>query len=138
VTERGFRDFPGSYDEYLGKQGDDHLDVEAVVLRAKKEQAAAAPSAGRSGALSWEEEKRRKNRRKQLPSLRDAAVHAIEKAEARKTAIQARFCEPGFFERTKAEEVVALQAEGKGLDPRIAQLVAEWEALEKELEELAG
>jgi ATPase subunit of ABC transporter with duplicated ATPase domains len=135
VTQHGFRDFPGSYDEYLGKQGDDHLDVEAVVLRAKKDLAAAAPANGRSGSLSWEEEKRRKNRRKQLPSLRDAAFRAIEVAEARKAAIQARFCEVGFFERTKADEVLALQAEEKGLDPRIAGLVSEWEALEKELEE---
>ncbi len=138
VTERGFRDFPGSYDEYLGKEGDDHLDVETVVLRARKEQTVSAPARARSGALSWEEEKRRKNRRKQLPSLRDATVHAIEAAEARKTAIQARFCEPGFFDRTEADELLALEVEAKGLDPRIAALVAEWEAIEREIEELAG
>jgi ATPase subunit of ABC transporter with duplicated ATPase domains len=138
VTERGFRDFPGNYDEYLGKAGDDHLDVEAVVLRAKKEQAAATPGKARSGAVSWEEEKRRKNRRKQLPSLRDAAVRAIEVAEKRRAAIQARFCEAAFFERTKADEVLALQAEEKKLSPHISQLVAEWEALERELEDLAG
>jgi ATPase subunit of ABC transporter with duplicated ATPase domains len=138
VTERGFRDFPGSYDEYLGKAGDDHLDVEAVVLRAKKEQAAIAPGKTGSGALSWEEEKRRKNRRKQLPSLRDATVRAIEVAEARRAAIQARFCETAFFERTKADEVIALEAEEKKLHPRIAELTAEWEALERELDELPG
>jgi ATPase subunit of ABC transporter with duplicated ATPase domains len=138
VTEQGFRDFAGCYDEYLGKKGDDHLDAEAVLLRAKKEQTAAHPANGRFAALSWEEEKRRKNRRKQLPSLRDAAIQDIEAAEARKATIQARFCEPGFFERTNAEEILALEAEAKGLDPRVAGLIAEWEALEKELEELAG
>lgn len=33
----GLSDFRGTYDEYLEKDGDDHLDVEQVVLRAKRE-----------------------------------------------------------------------------------------------------
>ena len=138
VTAEGFRDFPGTYDEYLSKRGDDHLDADAVVLRAKKEQATAATtrSGSRSGegALSWEEQKRRKNRQKQLPALRDAAVKSIEAAEARKAAIHARWCEAGFFERTPATEVATLEAEEKGLGSRIDALVAEWEILEKEIE----
>jgi ATPase subunit of ABC transporter with duplicated ATPase domains len=134
VTERGFRDFPGTYEEYLEKCGDDHLDADAVVLRAKKEQAVAAPAKDASASVAWEEQKKRKNRKKQLPALRDAAVKAIEDAEARKAAIFARFCEEGFFEKTPAAEVSALQAEEKELGPRIEALIAEWEALEKELE----
>ena len=138
VTARGFRDFPGTYNEYLSKQGDDHLDAEAVVLRAKNEQAAAAPAKARSAALSWEEDKRKKNRRKQLPSLRDAAVLAIDAAEAEKASIQARFCEPGFFERSKPDEVSRLQAEEKSLESRITELVADWEALEREIEAMGA
>ncbi len=138
VTESGFRDFPGTYEEYLGKQGDDHLDADAVVLRAKKQQAAAAPAKTAPGALSWEDQKRRNNRRKQLPLLRDAAVQSVEAAEARKAAIMARWCEPGFFERTSPAEVLALEAEEKALGPKIEALVAEWEALEKEMDESAS
>jgi len=137
VTPQGFRDFPGTYDEYLAKLGDDHLDAEAVVLRARKERSRATGSerpASVPSGLSWEEQKRRKNRQKQLPQLRDAAMAAIEDAEARKAAIHARWCEPGFYDRTPAAEVAALEAEEKGLDPRIASLTDEWEALEKELE----
>ncbi len=37
VTEDGFRDRPGTYTEYLASEGDDHLDVDAVVLKAKKD-----------------------------------------------------------------------------------------------------
>jgi ATPase subunit of ABC transporter with duplicated ATPase domains len=37
VTENGFRDRPGTYDEYLASAGDDHLDVEAVVSKSKKD-----------------------------------------------------------------------------------------------------
>jgi ATPase subunit of ABC transporter with duplicated ATPase domains len=37
VTENGFRDRPGTYQDYLASAGDDHLDVDAVVLKAKKD-----------------------------------------------------------------------------------------------------
>ena len=139
VTEGGFRDFPGTYDEYLGKRGDDHLDADAVVLRARKApREAAGPGKGASPSLSWEEQKRRKNRVKQLPSLRDAVVRAIEEAEARKAAIHARWCEPGFFERTPAAELAALEAEDRALGPALEALMREWEALETELAAAAG
>jgi ATPase subunit of ABC transporter with duplicated ATPase domains len=37
VTEAGFHDMPGTYEEFLAARGNDHLDAEQVVLRAKKE-----------------------------------------------------------------------------------------------------
>jgi ATPase subunit of ABC transporter with duplicated ATPase domains len=33
----GMRDFMGTYDEYLERQGDDHLDATKVIARAKSE-----------------------------------------------------------------------------------------------------
>jgi ATPase subunit of ABC transporter with duplicated ATPase domains len=42
VTESGFRDRPGTYDDYLASAGDDHLDVETVVLKAKKKERVAS------------------------------------------------------------------------------------------------
>ncbi|CAN5892289.1 ABC-F family ATPase [soil metagenome] len=45
VTENGFRDRPGTYQEYLASAGDDHLDVDTVVQKAKKDRRpSAAPS----------------------------------------------------------------------------------------------
>jgi ATPase subunit of ABC transporter with duplicated ATPase domains len=131
VNPSGFTDFPGTYDEYLAQKGDDHLDAEAVVLKAKAEKAKS--EAPKETTLSWEEEKRKKNRRKQLPALRDAAIAAVEAAEARKAAIHARFCEPGFFEKTPPAEVAALQEEEQALGPKIDELMATWDALEREL-----
>jgi ATPase subunit of ABC transporter with duplicated ATPase domains len=131
VRPGGFHDFAGSYEDYLARSGDDHLDADAVVLRAKKERAAAATPAAR--APTWEENKRRANRQKQLPGLRDQALAAIEAAETRKAQIQALFCEPGFFEQTPKERISELEAEERALAPRIEQLLAEWEALETEL-----
>ena len=45
VTEEGFRDRPGTYDDYLASSGDDHLDVDTVVQKAKKERRSNAPVA---------------------------------------------------------------------------------------------
>jgi ATPase subunit of ABC transporter with duplicated ATPase domains len=131
VQPGGISDFPGTYADYLARAGDDHLSADAVVLRAKQERAAAAASVAREP--TWEENKRRANRRKQLPGLRDRALEAIAAAEARKAEISAGFCEPGFFERTPRETVAALEAEERALGPRIEELMAEWEALEAEL-----
>jgi ATPase subunit of ABC transporter with duplicated ATPase domains len=141
VTPQGFRDFPGTYDEYLERCGDDHLDADTVVLKAKKDKVAtvaattATPSAKTETALSWDEQKKRANRLKQLPAKRDEVVAAIETAEARKALIQAKWCEPAFFEKTPKDEIAKLEEEEKALGPKIDALLAEWEALEAELAE---
>ncbi len=137
VTKEGFRDFPGSYDEYLARCGDDHLDAEAVVLRAKRERVEPQAPKGAAPLASYEEEKRRKNRLKALPKKRDELVAAIDAAEARKAEIQACWCEEGFYERTPKEAIAALETEEKALGPKIAALVAEWEATEQEIEALS-
>jgi ATPase subunit of ABC transporter with duplicated ATPase domains len=132
VTPNGFRDFPGTYDEYLQRCGDDHLDADAVVLRAKKD-AAAAPQETTANQKSWEEQKKAANRKKQLPAKRDAVMAQIEAAEARKAEIHAKWCEAGFYENTPAPEVTKLEEEDKSLAAKIDTLMAEWEALEAEI-----
>jgi ATPase subunit of ABC transporter with duplicated ATPase domains len=136
VTEQGFRDFPGTYDEYLARSGDDHLDAEAVVLKAK--QSKAETPAPQVAGLSWEEQKRRNNRKKQLPAQRDGVLAAIEQAEQRKATIGALWCEPGFYERTDKAKVTALQQEEQALGGEIATLIAKWEELEAEIASLSG
>ena len=135
VRPEGPRDFPGTYSDYLAQCGDDHLDAEAVVLKEKKlkrEVPVAAEVAGPSG-LSWEEQKRRRNRQKDLPARRDKVLADIEAAEGRKSAIQARYCTPGFYEATSKAEIAKLEAEEASLGPKIDALMTEWEALEAEL-----
>ena len=130
----GLHDFQGSYEEYLARDGDDHLDVDAVVLKAKRE--AQAGKGREDGQLSWEERKRRENRRKALPKQRDRLLAEIDAAEKDKAAIDARFAEPGFFEKTSPEEVSALQKRQGELDAIAERAMAEWEAVETELAEL--
>jgi ATPase subunit of ABC transporter with duplicated ATPase domains len=134
LTPGGPRDFPGSYAEYLERCGDDHLDADAVVLKARRER---QQSATPTQAPAWEEAKKKRNRLAKLPVQRDKVLEQIAAAEARKQAITDLYCTPGFFERTSKDDVAALEKEQSELGPRIEALMSEWEELEREIEEAA-
>ena len=133
LTPAGPRDFPGTYAEYLERLGDDHLDGDAVAARARAEKRAAAPLVAPTGE-NWEDQKRRRNRLAQLPKLRDKVLAELTAAEARKAEIQAKYADPAFYQAATPGEVDALVKEEATLAPRIDTLMAEWEALERELE----
>ncbi len=133
VRADGLRDFPGTYAEYLERAGDDHLDVDAVVTRARAARASEAPA--QSATVDWEAQKRRRNRRASLPALSAAALARVDDAEARRRELAAGYDEPGFFERASADELRALAEEDAALAAAIDADLAEWEALERELAE---
>ena len=143
LTPQGPRDFPGTYAEYLERCGDDHLDADAVVLKARRARAEASAAsaedtgatAAASSAVTWEESKRRRNRIAQLPKLRDKAMAAIEAVEARKQAIHDRYADPTFYARTSHDEIDALGEELAALGPKLDALMAQWEQLEREIAE---
>ncbi|MBI5514965.1 MAG: ABC-F family ATP-binding cassette domain-containing protein [Deltaproteobacteria bacterium] len=132
VTADGVRDFPGSFEDYLERAGDDHLDAEVVSLRAKAAQKAQA-TAEPPRTETWREEKRRKNRLKDLPRRRDQTLAAIEAAEARKREIDALWGDPEFYARTPRDAQDALTREEASLKASLDELLARWEALEAEL-----
>ncbi len=137
LTSEGPRDFPGGYNDYIAKCGDDHLDAEAVSEKAKKERRAQAGSRARTEAsAAWADKKKLRNRLKELPRRRDKALEALDAAEERKKAIHNLYATPGFFEKTPKAELDALVAEEAALGPKIEKLLAAWEALESEIAEL--
>ncbi len=137
ITANGLKDFPGTYSEYLERCGDDHLDAEAVAQKARQAkqaaQAANPRAAEAAGAESWDEQKRRRARQKQLPKLRDKAVADIAAVEARQKEIQEIYCAPNFFERHSYDQIGKLEAEQASLGKKLEALMAEWERLESEL-----
>ena len=133
LTPFGPRDFPGTFAEYLERSGDDHLDAEAVLKRAPK----AAGERSPDKSLSWEEQKRERNRIAALPAKRDRLLAAIEVAESRKKAIAALYEDPTFYQRTPRDEIDRLVEESAALDHQIEELLVEWEALEAEIAETA-
>jgi ATPase subunit of ABC transporter with duplicated ATPase domains len=134
ITSEGPRDFKGTYAEYLAKLGDDHLDGDAVASKARAERKLEASP---KGGGSWEEQKKRRNRLALLPKLRDKVLAEIEACEGRKAEIAAIYADAGFFQRAGRDEIDALVKEQEALGPKLEQLVGEWEALEREIEQAA-
>jgi ATPase subunit of ABC transporter with duplicated ATPase domains len=132
LTVTGPRDYPGTYCDYLAQLGDDHLDAETVVLKARADRA--CTSTDPAGPSSWEAQKRERNRRKDLPARRDKVLAEVEEAESRIQAILDRYVEPDFFARTSKEQLAGYEAEQAALKVRIEALVAEWEAIEREMD----
>jgi ABC-type multidrug transport system ATPase subunit len=59
ITAEGVRDFNGSYDEYLARAGEDHLDAQEVLRRARESKRAAR--VGDPAAKSGKNSKANKN-----------------------------------------------------------------------------
>ncbi len=132
ITENGITDYAGSYDEYLERCGDDHLDADAVALRVKRSKKTAAT--GPAPPTSGEKPARDTRKLKDLRLRRDIVTAAIEKAEGRIADIDAAFCEPGFYENTESGRIRSLQNEREKLTAELTRLMSEWEGIEAELE----
>ena len=130
ITVRGTNDYRGTYDEYVSSCGDDHLDTDATSLRQRREkrkrrgQPLREQAPDRLGA----------RRRRDLELRRDVITAGIEEADARIEAINRSFCEPGFFDTTPPDRIRALQLEQQQLAGKAAEMLAEWERIEAELE----
>jgi hypothetical protein len=104
---------------------------------ASKARAERKLEASPKGGGSWEEQKKRRNRLALLPKLRDKVLAEIEACEGRKAEIAAIYADAGFFQRAGRDEIDALVKEQEALGPKLEQLVGEWEALEREIEQAA-
>ena len=138
IREDEIRDFHGSYEEYVSYCGDDHLDADEVVLKARAERrrkAEAGPGdngrrRSRKPAGEGRDPRQAERREEELAGL----LERVETAESRLGEIDASFCEPGFFDRTPAGEVRQLRDERSRLESRVADLTARWERLAGESE----
>ena len=125
---------PGTYEEYLARSGDDHLDSQAVLRQARASKKKNSPS-------SKDQNKKQQAvaPARQLKKLEPKLAELTEKiagAEERVEALNARFCEENYYRDTPPEENAALEAEQRMLMEEIRNSMAEWEALEEEAEEL--
>ncbi len=140
LTPAGINDYQGTYEEYLEACGDDHLDTEAVLDKARREKrrqkAAARRTASGDGAGAGGDEDRKRIR--DLTARRDRLTAEIDRTEARIGEINETFCDPTYFDRASPKEAGKLEAEQKKLAARVEELMGEWEEVETEIEELAG
>jgi ATPase subunit of ABC transporter with duplicated ATPase domains len=134
ISPAGINDYLGTYEEYVADCGDDHLDLEAVALKARREKRKAKQKSSRpAGAPSVD-----KKQRKKLVAERDRLTGEIDRAEARIHEINEIFCDPTYFERTPRKEVGKLEQEQKRLTASVEGWMSDWEELESEIVELDG
>lgn len=127
-------DYAGTYDEYVHYCGDDHLDVESVVLKAKKEKKKASPVSEPTPPRKTNADR---NRQRKLEARRKEIEREIETTEKRVAEIDETFCRPDYYEETDPAEVRELQKERERAAAKAEKLMAEWESIEKDLETLA-
>jgi len=122
ITEDGIRDFDGSYEEYLEKEGMDHLDAAAVEQRKKPRRPERKKKSGNH------ENKQQKARNLHHIRLEiESLENAIEAAQKRVDEIDADFCLPGFFETHPGEVIGSMRNEREARKAEIERLSAEWE-----------
>lgn len=132
ITPHGIQDFHGTYEEYVERCGDDHLDADTAVLKARRDKRKAK---NRNDSPQGDS-KELKRRRSKLEKKRDGLTAEIEKAEERINAINELFCNPGFFDETPEKNVRKLEGEQKKLSDKVEELMSDWEEVETKLSEL--
>jgi ATPase subunit of ABC transporter with duplicated ATPase domains len=142
-------DYEGTYEEYVHFSGDDHLDVDTVVLKARKEKntkpseakqgkTRKTSAAGKGPAGPTTPPSSGAKQRKRLESRLEELTAKIEESEARIAEIDQLFCAPGYYERTPPDQVVALEHERARLRSEVERLTGEWDEVGDALAETAG
>ncbi len=140
IKPEGLLDYKGTYEEYVHFCGDDHLDADRVILKAKQDKKEKKkgeeeePGGRRRKPKSGESVLKAK--KKKVMERQEELMSRIEEAETRLGKIDEAFCEPTYFERTPADDVKALEDERTSLEKKLADLMAEWESTEEELKGL--
>jgi ATPase subunit of ABC transporter with duplicated ATPase domains len=140
IDRDGIRDFPGTYEEYVHACGDDHLDTDTVVLKARDgrkarrkepEPGSATRADGRAaaGRETYTPDAARDTERR-----RDEILAGIALAEARLAEIDAALAASDFYQHAASEEVQALASERAELQRRVDRLMSEWVSVEEEIE----
>jgi ATPase subunit of ABC transporter with duplicated ATPase domains len=138
LLPNGYRDFPGTFDEYLNHCGDDHLDADAIIAKAKDRSFAESIPTSDELNRARDDLKRKRNRLKALPQRRDAALAEVDRLERVLASFEARYAEPGLFDFTNAQALAELQAEQLRTRQALGQALGVWEHLESEITLLEG
>ena len=122
-------DYPGTYEEYVHHSGDDHLDADRVVLKARREKKKKTKKTDVSVVDPAKEMRR-------IESDRDELTNRVASAEQRVDDIDETLAAPGFYERAASDEIAVLGNERSELKEQIERGLDEWATLESELERL--
>ena len=125
-------DFRGTYEEYVHFCGDDHLDADQVILKAK--QAKKKKEETNPPAQGSQSNRKGKNKQRRAAAQQAERMARIEKAEARLAEIDALRCEPTYYAKTPPDQIKALECEHADIERVLASLLEEWAAVEETID----
>ena len=125
-------DFRGTYEEYVHFCGDDHLDADQVILKAK--QAKKKKEETNPPAQGSQSNRKGKNKQRRTAARQAERMARIEKAEARLAEIDALRCEPTYYAKTSPDQIKALECEHADIERTLATLLEEWAAVEETMD----
>ena len=141
ITDTGITDYRGTYDEYVQSRGDDHLDVDQVVLKARegRRRGRGAGDEAEGGADGAAESRGRGRdrgaprmsawQRQRLEEEAEKIAAMVEAAEARVAEIEAVLADPAFYARASRDEVESLARERGRCVLTVAALTGKWEGM---------
>ena len=125
-------DFHGTYEEYVHFCGDDHLDADRVILKAK--QAKKRKEETNPPAQGSQSNRKGKNKQRRVAAQQAERMARIEQAEARLAEIDALRCEPAYYAKTPPDQIKALECEHADVERALASLLEEWAAVEETID----
>jgi len=155
IQPDAIRDYPGTYQEYVHFCGDDHLDADQVILKAKREkkekgapkdagvvkESGVVKDAGREQDVREKTDGRdpprpRKLNKWKLQERHKVLLKEIEASEARIGRIDERFASPTFYQEVAPDDIRSMEEERAELQNRLNLLIEEWEQVEDDLASL--
>jgi len=131
IKPDGIQTFDGGYDEYIAFCGDDHLDVESVALKVRREKR-------QERKKSTPADRKSEREVRKLTAERDEITAEIEQLESRVGEIDQAFCAPDYYEKTPRDEVQKLENEQKELREKVDVKMARWTEIEEKIAQLTG
>ena len=110
-----------------GAAGDNNRNVKVSGSKVEGE------AAKTESALSWEEEKKRKNERKRLEKEEERLMNEIANAEEEKAGFEQQLALPAVY--SDGAKSRAVQQKIEEADKKIAELSAQWETVSAQLED---
>ena len=133
ITSDGIRDYQGTYEDYVHFCGDDHLDVDTVVLKARSKKKVEKTERQKKGGKAAGG-KAGTEARKALARRLEKITGQIEETESRIEEIDTTFADPGFYDGAAPDEQRKLEGLRGDLQSELQARLEEWEQVESELE----
>lgn len=134
ITDKGIKDFRGSYEEYLEKQAVDHL-AQPASLKHRYGQEGTQENAKSTPGLSYEEQKKLRNMRSQLKRKAEQAESLCAKLEIQIAELNKKMGSDDFYALLPLDQQIELGKQKQSLEQKLEEAFGEWEKANLALEQ---